>query len=149
MDFPIGISATPFAVSVGANRLGSFSPGQSVDFVSLLGAGVSSFVVSGITPLTDPDNPMAFPIQLDFDTATADFTMTPLKKPDCAIAPATGGNLQFSWPTEPEVRYQLQTSTDLNTWTNDGALLQGSGQVLQALRAISPEAMRFWRVEAK
>ena len=78
LDFPTNIDADNlFNVFVGDNLLGQFSPGQNVDFVSLLGTGVSQFKVTGISPF-DPQNPLAFPIKLEFNTATADFTMTPL-----------------------------------------------------------------------
>ncbi len=56
--------------------LGEFGPGETVDFVSLLGAGVSSFTISGIEPLVDAEDPLAFPIALAFNTPTASFTMT-------------------------------------------------------------------------
>jgi hypothetical protein len=47
LNFPTGISAdNQFTVSVGNNILGNFSPGQSVDFTSLLGSGVSQFTVT-------------------------------------------------------------------------------------------------------
>ena len=78
MDFPTGF-ARPFDVSApGCSIPGAFSPGQSVDFVALCGHGVSSFSVTGIEPMFDPTNSAAFPIELAFNTLTADFLATPL-----------------------------------------------------------------------
>ena len=79
LDFPVGIDTDDlFTVTVGDNVLGEFGPGQSVDFVSLLGGGVSSFTVTGIDPLVDGSDPTAFPIRLDFNTETASFEMRAL-----------------------------------------------------------------------
>lgn len=36
----------------------------------------------GIDPNVDPEDPLAFPIYLDFSTPLADFTMTPLLVPE-------------------------------------------------------------------
>ncbi len=76
LDFPTGFDDT-FNVSVGGNDLGIFAPGETVDFVSLLGAGVKEFTVSGIDPLVDAEDALGFPIQLEFDTLRASFTQTP------------------------------------------------------------------------
>jgi hypothetical protein len=74
LDFPTGFSDL-FTVSVGGNVLGQFGPGQSVDFVSLLGGGVSEFTVSGINPLVDAEDPLGFPLQIAFTTPTGSFAM--------------------------------------------------------------------------
>lgn len=74
LDFPTGF-AGPFTVDVGGTILGSFGPGQSVDFSGFAGGGVSSFRVTGITPPVDAANPLAFPLQIAFTTPTASFTM--------------------------------------------------------------------------
>jgi len=80
VDFPTGIDPdNQFTVSVGGNVLGDFGPGQSVNFVSLLGHGVSEFDVTGINPLIDTEKPNPFPLQVDFNTEEADLTMTPLE----------------------------------------------------------------------
>ncbi len=76
LDFPTGFDS-PFEVLVGGISQGSFSPGQQVDF----GAGVASFTIQGIDPLVDPNDPSAFPLQLEFSTATADFTMSAVPVP--------------------------------------------------------------------
>lgn len=78
LNFPTGFK-NPFTVSVGDRILGEFLPGDAVDFVSLLGTGVSEFTIAGITPFVDGDNPKAFPIQLDFNTETASFNMQALQ----------------------------------------------------------------------
>jgi hypothetical protein len=58
--------------------LGSFVPGQSFTFPN---GGVSEFSVSGISPLVDPSNPSAFPLELGFNTATASFTQQAIPEP--------------------------------------------------------------------
>jgi len=79
LDFPVGIDTDDlFTVTVGNTVLGEFGAGQSVDFVSLLGNGVSSFTITGIDPLVDGSDPTAFPIRLDFNTETASFEMRAL-----------------------------------------------------------------------
>jgi hypothetical protein len=81
LGFPTGFNA-PFSVSVGGVDLGQFSPGATVDFVSLLGQGVPTFSVTGLSPLVDPTDPLGFPLQLAFSTQTASFRMTPLAIPE-------------------------------------------------------------------
>jgi len=79
LDFPSGIDTDNlFTVTVGDTVLGEFGPGQNVDFVSLLGDGVSSFSITGIDPLVDGSDPTVFPIKLDFNTETASFEMRAL-----------------------------------------------------------------------
>jgi len=79
LNFPVGFE-NPFTVSVGDTNLGEFIPGDSIDFVSLLGGGVSEFTITGLN--VDPTNPTAFPIKLDFDTNTASFDMHALIEED-------------------------------------------------------------------
>ena len=76
MSFPTGFSDA-FEVVAEGQVLGTFTSDQSLNFVELLGHGVPSFRVGNIMPAVDPSDPTAFPIQLDFDTATADFLMIP------------------------------------------------------------------------
>ena len=84
LDFPTGF-AGPFDVLVGNNLLGSFGPGQSVDFLALLGRGVTDFTIRGISPMVDAQNPLAFPLRLEFNTPLASFTMTPIIGPSTAV----------------------------------------------------------------
>lgn len=77
LNLPTGF-ANPFTVTANGSNLGSFTNGQSVDFISLLGAGVSSFTLNGIFPLTDATDTQAFPLQLAFNTPTASFSQTPI-----------------------------------------------------------------------
>ncbi|MGQ0637709.1 MAG: hypothetical protein ACT4QC_24290 [Planctomycetaceae bacterium] len=74
LDFPTGFDDT-FDVSVNGSSLGTFGPGQAVDFVARLGSGVSSFTVSGISPLVDSEDSLGFPLKLAFNTPTASFVM--------------------------------------------------------------------------
>lgn len=82
LDFPIAIDDDNlFTISVGETILGEFSPGESVDFVSLLGYGVSEFAITDINPLVDPEDPNAFPLKLAFNTEQADFKMEAISAP--------------------------------------------------------------------
>ncbi len=82
LNFPTNINgANGFDVSVGAKALGKFHAGQSVDFVKLLGAGVSSFRVTGLGGGVDATGGAGFPIQLQFDQPEADFLMVPMLDP--------------------------------------------------------------------
>jgi hypothetical protein len=73
LDLPTGF-LEPFDVtSPGCSIPGTFEGGQSVNFVALCGQGVSAFTITGIDPMFDPTDPAAFPIELAFNTATADF----------------------------------------------------------------------------
>lgn len=88
LNFPIGIDDDNlFTVSVGETLLGQFSSGQSVDFISLLGSGVSEFSVTDINPSVDPEDSTAFPIQLGFDTPTASFSMEALSETEAQPVP--------------------------------------------------------------
>ncbi|MCE5339531.1 MAG: PEP-CTERM sorting domain-containing protein [Planctomycetaceae bacterium] len=78
--FPTGFDAA-MQVLVNGVSLGTFGAGDSVDFVSLLGAGVSEFTVRGINPLVDAEDELGFPLQLEFDTTTASFDMIPVPEP--------------------------------------------------------------------
>jgi S-layer homology domain/Trypsin len=73
LDFPTGIAAdNQFTVSVGNNILGNFSPGQRVDFTSLLGSGVSEFTVTIASLL---ENTSDVPFQLAFNNDRGSFRM--------------------------------------------------------------------------
>jgi hypothetical protein len=76
-DFPTGFVA-PFAVRANGQLMGTFGPGQSANFTDRPGGRVSSFTVTGIMPLRDPGDPLAFPLKIDFNTQTADFEMFPI-----------------------------------------------------------------------
>jgi len=80
-DFPTGFPEK-FTVSVGDRVLGEFGPGDTVDFTDFPGGGVEEFTLTGITPFVDPENPMAFPLKLSFNTETADFTMEAIQNPE-------------------------------------------------------------------
>jgi len=80
LTLPVGIDGDGmFEVLVGNQSLGQFAEGTRVNFVQLLGNGVPAFRIVGIDPAADATDVEAFPVQLAFDTPTADFTMTPVK----------------------------------------------------------------------
>lgn len=89
LGFPTGFS-DPFTVSVGSTVLGQFIPGNTADFTTFPGGGVSGFKISGIKPLVDLGNPTAFPLQIEFNTPTASFTMTPMEVPEPLTILGTG-----------------------------------------------------------
>jgi hypothetical protein len=74
-DFPSGFG-TELEVSVGGSSLGLFGPGDSVDFTSYPGGGIAEFVVTGIKPPGAVSSAEAFPLNIVFDSAGAEFTMT-------------------------------------------------------------------------
>jgi len=88
-DFPSGFGA-PFEVWVDGSMLGTFGPGQSVDFSGYPGGGVGHFSVRGITPGVDVEDQQAFPLQLSLDTSPATFTMTSLGTSDVPMLPGFG-----------------------------------------------------------
>ncbi|MEM9541400.1 MAG: PEP-CTERM sorting domain-containing protein [Cyanobacteria bacterium P01_E01_bin.42] len=82
LDFPVTIDEDNlFTISVGDTILGEFSPGESVDFVSLLGRGVSEFTITDIDAPLDLEDPTAFPLKLAFNTEFADFEMEAISEP--------------------------------------------------------------------
>ncbi|MBL9076732.1 MAG: hypothetical protein JNL08_04465 [Planctomycetes bacterium] len=80
LTLPVGIDGDGmFEVEVGNQSLGQFAEGTRVDFRQILGGnGVPAFRIVGIDPAVDSTDAMVFPVQLAFDTPTADFTMTPV-----------------------------------------------------------------------
>lgn len=79
LSLPVGIDGDGlFEVLVGTQSLGQFAQGSRVNFVQLFGQGVPAFRIAGIDPAKDATDVEAFPVQLAFDTPTADFTMTPV-----------------------------------------------------------------------
>ena len=76
LSLPSGIDADElFSVLVGGQEIGKFKPNEVVDFVALLGYGVSEFRVTGIDAPIDPKNPLAFPIKLESNRDKFSFKM--------------------------------------------------------------------------
>ncbi|MBD0328221.1 MAG: DUF3466 family protein, partial [Pyrinomonadaceae bacterium] len=76
LGLPSGIDADElFNVLVGGKEIGKFKPNEVVDFVALLGYGVSEFSVTGIDAPIDPKNPLAFPIKLESNQDKFSFKM--------------------------------------------------------------------------
>jgi hypothetical protein len=86
LDFPVG-DDTEFAVTVGNVLLGTFGPGSSVDFVSLLGHGVSNFKITDINSLFGSTAETAFPIQLAFNEREGSFKMRAISAEDAEKVP--------------------------------------------------------------
>lgn len=77
IDFADGFN-NPFEVWVEGESLGLFDSDEGVDFATLFGSGVDSFAVTGLDPLVDGENPLAFPIQLGFDSNSVSFSQLAL-----------------------------------------------------------------------
>ena len=86
--FPIDVDADDtFVVSVDGIVLGEFSPGDTLSFSDyadalgdrLVDGGVRKFTISEINPAVNTRDPIAFPLQLDFNTNTASFEMRALE----------------------------------------------------------------------
>jgi hypothetical protein len=81
LDFPVG-DDNRFTVSVGDRILGEFGAGDSVDFTSLFGSGISNFKITGIDSLFGSTEETAFPIQLAFNDRIGSFKMRPISAPE-------------------------------------------------------------------
>jgi hypothetical protein len=81
LDFPVGPD-NRFTVSVGDRILGEFGAGDSVDFTSLFGFGISNFKITGINALFGSTEETAFPIQLAFNDRIGSFKMRPISAPE-------------------------------------------------------------------
>jgi hypothetical protein len=64
-----------------------------VDFTNMPGGGVSSFEIFGIKPKVDSADGGAFPLQLAFNTASANFTMRAVPEPSSIVL--IGSSLAF------------------------------------------------------
>ncbi len=89
LDFPTGYDA-PFEVTTGATSLGTFAPGDVVDFGP---AGVDAFTVSGISPAIDVGASPGFSIQIETDTLYSDYTIVPVPEPSAALSWVAGAGL--------------------------------------------------------
>lgn len=88
LDFPISVAADNlFTVSVANQILGNFTPGQSVDFVSLLGHGVSEFTVTIASLLANTNTTTDVPFQLAFDRDNGSFRMQEIEQKDSEQVP--------------------------------------------------------------
>ncbi|MEG4970651.1 hypothetical protein QUB11_29010 [Microcoleus sp. B6-A1] len=93
LDFPAG-DDQEFTVAVGDSILGNFSPGDKLDFVSLLGYPVDKFRITGIDSLFGETAETAFPIQLAFQEREGSFKMRQISKPiDAEAVPEPGSIL--------------------------------------------------------
>lgn len=115
LDFPTDIDAdNRFTISVEGVVLGEFGPSQPVRFshyasqlgvLLVNGVGVKNFNVSGIAPALETEDPLAFPIQLEFDVARAGFTMEATTDP----VPVTPSVLTFARASQRVIRRAGQT----------------------------------------
>ncbi len=139
LDFPKGLGDR-FTVTVGDESLGEFGPGQEVDFSRFPGGGVKEFTVTGISPLADPEDPVAFPLKLAFNTEKADFMMTPIENPE-AVAwyqenPPAEKPLQISI-LSPEGRQEVEPTSTAQLLQENAALLSSSLQDEEQARKLT------------
>lgn len=88
LSLPSGIDADElFSVLVGRKEIGKFKPNEVVDFVALLGYGVSDFSVTGIDATIDPKNPLAFPIKLESNQERFSFKMRAMEQEEIEAVP--------------------------------------------------------------
>ncbi|MDF0553642.1 DUF3466 family protein [Kamptonema sp. UHCC 0994] len=88
LSLPSGIDADElFSVLVGGKEIGKFKPNEVVDFVALLGYGVSEFSVTGIDATIDPKNPVAFPIKLESNQDQFSFKMRAMDQEEIEAVP--------------------------------------------------------------
>jgi probable HAF family extracellular repeat protein len=88
LSLPSGIDADElFSVLVGGKQIGKFKPNEVVDFVALLGYGVSEFSVTGIDAAIDPKNPLAFPIKLESNQDQFSFKMRAMEQEEIEAVP--------------------------------------------------------------
>ena len=71
-EFPLG-ATQPFQVEVGGTLLGTFAPGDSIDFTSINPLGVASFTITGL--LDEIPDPGEFALNLSLDAPNAEFTV--------------------------------------------------------------------------
>ena len=89
LGLPSGIDADElFSVLVGGKEIGKFKPNEVVDFVALLGYGVSEFSVTGIDAVIDPKNPLAFPIKLESNRDKFSFKMRAIDGAEAVTEPS-------------------------------------------------------------
>ena len=89
LGLPSGIDANElFTVVVGGKEIGNFKPNEVVDFVALLGYGVSEFSVTGIDAAIDPKNPLAFPIKLESNRDKFSFKMRAMNDAEAVPEPS-------------------------------------------------------------
>ncbi len=89
LGLPSGIDADElFSVLVGGQEIGKFKPNEVVDFVALLGYGVSEFSVTGIDAVIDPKNPLAFPIKLESNRDKFSFKMRAMDDAEAVPEPS-------------------------------------------------------------
>ncbi|MEG4812268.1 DUF3466 family protein [Microcoleus sp. F8-D3] len=94
LGLPSGIDADElFSVIVGGQEIGKFRQNEVVDFVALLGYGVSEFSVTGIDALIAPTNPLAFPIKLESNRDKFSFKMRALDGAEAVPEPSEIGGI--------------------------------------------------------
>jgi hypothetical protein len=154
LDFPPGFAAS-LTVSVEGVVIGDgYSAGESVVFADhaselgpllINGVGVQRFEITEVLPWLDENDPLGFPIKLDFDTQTADFEMTPLLGPATTSVPDEKAKLRSALMAEnypnpfapaTQIRYRIPRSSPVSVTVFD---IQGN-QVRALLSGLEQDA---------
>ena len=125
INLPVGFSGT-FTIWAEGQLLGQYSAGDFLNFEELLGHGISSFAVLGITPENDQDGVDVFPIQLGFNTETASFrqhALEPIIQPSLAMSVMPNGWIELLWAAERPSILEQSTTLKMDSWST--ALDQG------------------------
>jgi hypothetical protein len=125
INLPVGFSGT-FTIWAEGQLLGHYRAGDFLSFEDILGHGVSSFAVLGITPENDQDGVDVFPIQLGFNTETASFrqhALEPIIQPSLAMSVLPNGWIELLWAAERPSILEQSTTLKMDSWST--ALDQG------------------------
>ena len=128
INLPPGFSGK-FSIWAEGVLLGHYGEGDFLNFKDLLGHGVSSFAVLGITPVNEGEPVVAFPIQLGFDEDTASFrqhALEPIIVPALAIGRMPTGEVELKWGNSMPSVLEQSSSLDPDSWSaapDQGAMI--------------------------
>jgi hypothetical protein len=69
--------------------------------------------------------------------------------PRLSFQVAEAGNLLLQWQTQENTSYQLQESSDLQTWSDSGPLIAGDASIRIVTNSISASTNRYFRLNLK
>ena len=145
INLPPGF-AGKFSVWAEGVLLGHYGEGDFLHFEDLLGHGVSSFAVLGITPKNEGEPVVAFPIQLGFDADTVSFrqhALEPIIVPTLTMGRMPTGVVELKWGNSIPSVLEQSSSLDPDSWTaapDQGAMIGESEFRL----IVEPESSPFF-----
>jgi len=157
---PHGVSAVEAIFDTAINA-SSFTP---ADVVVTTPSGVLPAAQITVTELTPQVFRISFPMQMadgdysiqigpdlanTFGTpmATAQAGAFTISIPRTLTYTAGTSTLSVAWPTTTGLKYMLQASPDLTTWTDVGGWVTGNGAPLQATFATTSAPQQFFRLK--